>query len=137
MNVYWMRQEEDLKNLKYCLENFKPIKFCVRSAYSKENKIIPINENLEGKKFSFSGDIIFKIDGKEIFNFEREKTKGFDVRYDLGNLVDGEFEEISKLVHCQYKKSEFIEIYFSGKIPLIETKFEIAEGIPFYTIRKS
>jgi len=140
MNNYWLLAEEDSENLRYVVDNFKPLKIHVRSIDEGRKELV--NENLEGKVLDFEPKgkgYLFKVDGKELFYFEGLRQKSFDVRYRLGryNSEIKEFDENSALVTADYEKKEYVEIHFKGKIGVEPSEKERAPGIPFYRIKKS
>ena len=139
MNTYWLLAEEDLENLRYVVDNFKPFKIHVRGVVENREKFKEINENLEGKTLDFEKKkkgYLFKVDGKDLFYFEGLRKKSFDVRYDK-EYNNGNFKNISKLVTVDYEKDEYMEIHFKGKIEVEPTDKERAHGISFYRIKKS
>jgi hypothetical protein len=141
MNVYWMEEKFDKDNLKYCLDNFKPIGFYVGLVSGGFGRKTLIDKSIEDKILTCKikkDQFIFNLNNEPLFIFDRDHEKSFDIRYDLGKY-DGKsdsFEEITKLVHANYKKRQYMEISFSGKIPVEPTEFERAKGLPFYRILK-
>ncbi len=138
MNTYWLLAEEDLENLRYVVDNFKPFKIHVRGVVENREKFKEINENLEGKTLDFEKKkkgYLFKVDGKDLFYFEGLRKKSFDVRYDQDH--NDNFKDLSKLVTVDYEKNEYMEIWFSGKIKVEPSNKDRAPGIPFYRIKKS
>ncbi len=136
--VYWLLEKEDLKNLKYCFENFSPTRFYIGNTNKLEGfaRSTILNENLEGKILNFKkkkNGFLFLLDNKEIYLFKKDTDHGFTIRSDLNEKI----EEISVLNHSNYKNGDFLQIYFNKKIEIEPTKIERAPGIPFYRIKKS
>jgi len=142
MNTYWMEERFDKENLIYCINNFKPTRFYVGFVGDNEfSRKTLIEESLEGKILTCKAkkdQFIFNLNNEPLFIFGRDHKKGFDIRYDLGKYDNKSksFEEISKLVNVNYKKGQYMEIHFSGKIMVEPTEFERAKGLPFYKIKK-
>jgi hypothetical protein len=141
MNTYWMEERFDKENLIYCINNFKPTRFYVGLVGRGFSRETLMDKSLEDKILTCTinkNQFIFNLNNEPLFIFDRDHKKGFDIRYDLGKYDNKSksFEKISKLVQVNYKKGQYMEIHFSGKIIVEPTEFERAEGLPFYKIKK-
>lgn len=94
MEQYWMRKPKDLKNLKTCLDNYKPSQLYIRDCGGSNpdgsyriQGMTKVKEGLVGKVLSFEvkkDKLVTLIDDKEVFVFNdfKKRQKGWSLAYE-------------------------------------------------------
>lgn len=132
MTQYLMRKENDFENLGKAIKSYEPLFFHASLKFSRSHKKdkIRINENLEGKDFSFYFDngVVFSSDRKILYLPLTEYHEGFRLEYcdNYHRRIypydfypdDPKMPEVERSVFRNVIDDLLIEISFKGKIKL-------------------
>lgn len=141
-----MPKKLDFKNLRFCIDNYKPIRLFIRDCggvredgkYSCQGRT-KVAEDLNEKKLDFKKNksgLHMLVNSKEVFHFPlKDYNKGFSIGYERVEKMSDGFEKQIILSHGidpynpqlpEPRKSmfrtvlddHFMEIYFEGRINL-------------------
>ena len=147
MTQYLMKKDKDFKNLRYALDNYKPLDFYISpKAFTDRTK--SFHENLEGKTLDFSVDnnsnnLNFYVNKKEIIKLSLEEYYGFKLEYwDLKGMrllpqvqFPNDLEKEPDISAFRGIIDDYlIEIKFKGKI-LLKPEKDYSEDRPFWTLK--
>jgi len=133
MKQYWMAQEEDFRNLRYCLDNYTTEQVFVQTLCTRGGKIL-IDEKLNKRKFDLEKDdsgLYLLLDSKKIFHFTLQKyDRGFSMTYNHEPNP-----EKSALIN--FIDNKMFWIIFDGKIPLkFHSWWDEEYGLKYWTADK-
>jgi len=140
MDVYSLPKSLDIKNLRYCLDNYVADSLLIRRKGSEGGQML-ISEYLEGKRLDFQEknlEMDLTIDGQAVFHFPLNRyTHGFSMGYERppipGHPADAEHSlplmggkdpddpsliSPTRSVLRHILDGCLLEIYFTGKVPL-------------------
>jgi len=151
MEQYWMPKKLDLKNLRLCIDNYKPDSIFIRLVGSMGGTH-KVDMSLVRKKLDFVKDkagLHMIVSGKEVFYFPlKDYVKGFSLAYerfwpDGRWCIDSHGKDPDNPILPKPKRSflrtvlddHLMEIYFKGKIALkFHSWFDSSHTWKLYTI---
>ncbi len=133
-----MAKEDDLENLRLCLENYRTDQLYIREVASKGGSV-KVNHIFNGEKLGFRKDssgLSLIIDEEDIFCFPlKNYNKGFSLAYERhdaeGHMIhlsrgvdpyDSNLPNPSSSILRNVIDEHLLEIYFEGRVNLRKEK---------------